>query len=229
MSDPLSIDFDKPIPLFPLPDCVLLPHATLPLHIFEQRYRRMTADALDSRGLIAMALFEGDAWRSDYEGKPPLRDHVCVGYINKHVGLADGRYHLLLQGLCRARIVREQPHDPYRLGMLEPTEREPIMEIELTSERKTIEALLHDPALITLAPISALLNHITPELNTDALVDLAAMSCSHDMAERYAWLAESDVFARAQRLTNLLKQLRQTVQQADRNPPSEGPDHGHVN
>lgn len=229
MSDPLSIDFDKPIPLFPLPDCVLLPHATLPLHIFEQRYRQMTCDALDSSGLIAMASFDGDDWRSDYEGKPPLREHVCVGYIHKHIRLADGRYHLLLQGLCRARIVGEESHDPYRLGMLEPTEREPIMEIELTSERKAIEALLHDPALANVSAISALINHINPEISTDTLVDLAAMSCSRDVAERYALLAESDVFARVRWLTTLLKQLRRTVQLADRHPPGEGPDHGHVN
>ena len=55
MSHTLTIDFNKPIALFPLPGCVLLPHNATPLHIFEPRYRAMTSDALDTTGLIAMA------------------------------------------------------------------------------------------------------------------------------------------------------------------------------
>ena len=34
------------IPIFPLPDVVLFPSVFLPLHIFEQRYRQLLADAL---------------------------------------------------------------------------------------------------------------------------------------------------------------------------------------
>ena len=34
--------------LFPLPNVVLLPETTLPLHVFEPRYRTLLADALDS-------------------------------------------------------------------------------------------------------------------------------------------------------------------------------------
>ena len=34
------------VPLFPLPNVVLFPRAVLPLHIFEERYKTMTADAL---------------------------------------------------------------------------------------------------------------------------------------------------------------------------------------
>ena len=34
------------LPIFPLPDIVLFPHTLLPLHIFEPRYRAMTADCL---------------------------------------------------------------------------------------------------------------------------------------------------------------------------------------
>ena len=44
------------IPLFPLPNVVLFPSVCLPLHIFEPRYREMTADALDGDRIIGMVL-----------------------------------------------------------------------------------------------------------------------------------------------------------------------------
>ena len=54
MAQTVTIDFSQPVPLFPLPGCMLLPHATVPLHIFESRYRDMVGDVLDGAGLIAM-------------------------------------------------------------------------------------------------------------------------------------------------------------------------------
>ena len=40
------------LPLFPLPQVVLFPRMSLPLHIFEQRYRKMVADCLDGHGAM---------------------------------------------------------------------------------------------------------------------------------------------------------------------------------
>ena len=37
---------DQPLPMFPL-GTVLLPHAILPLHVFEPRYRLMTRRVLE--------------------------------------------------------------------------------------------------------------------------------------------------------------------------------------
>ena len=55
------------VPVFPLPDVVFFPDTTLPLHIFEPRYRRMTEDALRSDRLIAMAVLK-PGWERDYQG-----------------------------------------------------------------------------------------------------------------------------------------------------------------
>src|ERR1700752_3842848 len=59
------------LPLFPLPNVVLFPNVFLPLHIFEPRYRAMTADALTSDRLIGMVLLR-PGWDRDYEGRPPI-------------------------------------------------------------------------------------------------------------------------------------------------------------
>ena len=46
------------LPLFPLPNLVFFPRTTLPLHIFEPRYRQMTEEALDNSSPIGMILLK---------------------------------------------------------------------------------------------------------------------------------------------------------------------------
>jgi Lon protease-like protein len=92
--------------LFPLPNIVLFPFLMQGLHIFEPRYRQMTADALASDRLIAMVLLRPD-WKGVAEGKPPIHDVACLGHIVTDQLLPDGRYNLQLRGLSRARILHE--------------------------------------------------------------------------------------------------------------------------
>ncbi len=224
-----TIDFGKPIPVFPLPRCVLLPHTTIPIHIFEPRYRRMAHDALNSRGLIAMALFDGDGSNRVPDPCPPVREHVCIGYVIRHEALRDGRYNLLLQGVCRARIQAEVPSKPYRSALLAPTEGRPPLEIDLTDCRRRIENLLSDPLLKGLASVSAIHNWLNAEIPTAALVDLAAMAVCCDLDQRYAMLAEPDAIVRAARLEELLCNTRRTLALAERFRPSQPVDHVYLN
>lgn len=119
----IQVNFGRPMPIFPLDQVTLLPQQVLPLHIFEPRYRQMVEHALDGAGQIAMAVFDADAWREEYHGRPAVRPAVCVGQIVQHEKLEDGRYNLLLQGVCRARIVGEDEPGGgrlYRTALLEP-------------------------------------------------------------------------------------------------------------
>jgi uncharacterized protein len=212
----LNIDFNNPLPLFPLQCCVVLPHTTAPLHIFEDRYRQMTRDALDSAGLIAMATFHGDKWKRDYTGNPPIRPCVCVGYIARHRCLGHGRYNLLLQGLCRARIVKETDSAPYRTAILKPFETDPPMEIDLEPCRDKIEKLLADPLLQQWSQVGAIRNLLSREIPTAAMLDLAVMALSRCTEERYAMLAEPCPCERAEWLRRMLLKTRVTLGRARR-------------
>src|SRR5207248_4854208 len=58
MRDPVvppTPDVLASLPIFPLPNCVLLPGGMLPLHVFEPRYREMTRDCLAGHQLMAVA------------------------------------------------------------------------------------------------------------------------------------------------------------------------------
>ncbi len=212
MGQTLTVDFSRPVRLFPLAQCILLPHATIPLHIFEPRYRAMVRDALDTNGLIAMATFDGDEYKHEYEGNPPIREHVCVGYIVHHERLPDGRYNLLLQGFARARIVEElEPNDDgYRCAILRPTEQA-AMEIDLQEQRQQLEQLMEDRELQQLACIRNVCHWLTPELPTTVIVDLAWQAASRDCEQRYEILAEPCVFDRFDRLKRHLERTRRTL------------------
>src|SRR5580765_8502459 len=90
------------VPLFPLPNVVLFPRAVLPLHVFEERYKAMTAQALSGDRRIAMALLK-PGWEKSYYSRPAIEPVVCVGTILTHEKLPDGKYNFFLQGTARAR------------------------------------------------------------------------------------------------------------------------------
>jgi Lon protease-like protein len=92
--------------LFPLPNLVLFPGITQGLHIFEPRYRQMTADALAGDRLLATVLLQ-PGFEADYEGRPPIYETACLGKITEAKQLQNGRYNLQLHGLARVRIEGE--------------------------------------------------------------------------------------------------------------------------
>src|SRR5436190_2850967 len=101
--------FKGVVRLFPLPNLVLFPHVIQGLHIFEARYRQMTADALAGDGLIAIVALKEGA-EEDAE-RPVIEEVACLGRIVWHEKLPDGRYNLRLRGLSRARIIQEVTTD----------------------------------------------------------------------------------------------------------------------
>jgi len=148
----IQVNFGKPMPLFPLASVTLLPQQLYPLHIFEERYLQMVEHALDGAGQIAMAVYSGDQWKQNYQGRPPIRPAVCIGQIAQHERVTDPvtgahRYNLLVQGVCRARIIHELPIEEgrlYRTALLEPVGLDPttmvVSEIEADDEDETEEA-----------------------------------------------------------------------------------------
>jgi Lon protease-like protein len=98
------------LPIFPLPNCVLLPGGLLPLHVFEPRYRELTRDCLaDSRLLAIARLVPGH--EAQYFGRPPIFPHAGLGRIICSDELSDGRFHILLRGVGRVKVEAELDAD----------------------------------------------------------------------------------------------------------------------
>ena len=132
------------LPLFPLENVVLLPEGTVPLHIFEPRYRQLMEDALAGDRRIGMVAVRPERAR-EMSGDPPTYEVGCAGFVAEHQRLADGRFHLLLRATHRFRIVRELPRDGsrlYRIAEVDPLE-EPLGDraAALRSRDRVIELL----------------------------------------------------------------------------------------
>jgi Lon protease-like protein len=105
--DPTILEnFDGKVRLFPLPNVVLFPRVIQPLHIFEPRYKQMVEDALDDNGLIALCLLRPSAGYGA-NNVAPIYSEICIGKIVQEERLPDGRFNLLLQGVSRAKIIKE--------------------------------------------------------------------------------------------------------------------------
>jgi Lon protease-like protein len=177
---------------------VLFPHVALPLHIFEQRYRKMVVDALSSNRLIAIALPRPGASQSSTAG-PEIHETVCVGRITAEEKLPGGRFNIVLTGLQRALYLAERVHDrPYRVGelVLLPDQYPSLTEFD-RGERKA-ELLQSFRRLLRPGRTDSLLQQVLDaDLPLGVLCDLLAAALRVPAETKYRALSEVDVDLRS--------------------------------
>jgi Lon protease-like protein len=94
------------LPLFPL-DVVLLPHTTLPLHIFEERYKEMIQDCLENGWEFGMLAVEGRS----------VHSIGCTAFVSEVLErFPDGRLNILVRGRRRFEISQLNDEKSYLRG-----------------------------------------------------------------------------------------------------------------
>src|ERR1700749_4595503 len=102
------------LPIFPLPNGVLLPGGLFPLPVSEPRYRELARDCLAGNHFMGVARLR-PGFEQSYYGRPPVYERFGVGRIICSEELPDGRVALVLRGVARCELARELPSDrPYR-------------------------------------------------------------------------------------------------------------------
>ncbi len=102
------------LPMFPL-SAVLFPHATMPLHIFEPRYRDLMRDCLAGDARFGIVLIE----RGSEVGGGDVRSRLGTrGVITRAAELADGRWVLEVQGEALITVEDWLPDDPYPVALV---------------------------------------------------------------------------------------------------------------
>ncbi|HEY3865638.1 MAG TPA: LON peptidase substrate-binding domain-containing protein, partial [Solirubrobacteraceae bacterium] len=101
-------------PLFPL-GIVALPAEHVPLHIFEDRYRRMIEQCLRGEPGSLQREF-GIVWLSDEE----LKEVGCACEVERVIErMDDGRLNILARGTRPFRLLERQDELPYPAGVVE--------------------------------------------------------------------------------------------------------------
>ena len=100
-------DLPDIIPVFPLSNFIIFPRTTVPLNIFEPRYIKMIDESMKSNRIIGMI----QPKKTGELKKPDLYDVGCAGKITSFNETDDGRYLIILNGICRFRITDEVKSD----------------------------------------------------------------------------------------------------------------------
>ena len=99
--------FPNKIPIFPLSNFIIFPNTTVPLNIFEPRYIQMVDDCMKGNRLIGIV----QPKKTGDLKKPNLYEVGCIGKITSFNETEDGRYLIILNGICRYKIVNELVND----------------------------------------------------------------------------------------------------------------------
>ncbi len=103
------------LPIFPLPRTVLMPGTTLPLHVFENRYRALVTHCLAGDRVMGVATLK-PGYEEDYEGSPALYPEIGVGQIVAHQPFVDGRCNIVLRFEGCVQLADElETGEPFRV------------------------------------------------------------------------------------------------------------------
>jgi ATP-dependent Lon protease len=133
-SSPSSVSTIE-LPLFPLPEVVLFPGRTLPLHIFEFRYRIMMNTIIGGDKRFGVLMWD------PVRGQPA--EIGCCAEILHFQRLKDDRLKILTMGQQRFRVLEYVREKPYRVGLVEWIEDRPT-EDDLRPLAGDVERLLRD-------------------------------------------------------------------------------------
>ncbi len=101
----LELEALAALPIFPLPNVVLLPGIVLPLNVFEPRYIDLVDHALASHRHVGVPLLL-PGYENGY-GPPDVEPVFGLGRLLSHQRLPDGRRFIRLEGIRRVRAVEE--------------------------------------------------------------------------------------------------------------------------
>lgn len=194
------------LPLFPLPRTVLFPRASLPLYIFEPRYKEMIGRCIEGKLPFGILLLPADR-----EGRTERDAASKIGGAGKIVWQrpagAGGEMVILVEGTQRFRVLDFAEGKPYLQGRVEflhqdwadPEEKQ----IHLRDLRKGLaRTLRHRPPALT--KVLADKGDID---DPSVLADIVVGTLPLDPEKKQAFLETLDPAVRVRRLNRILNKM----------------------
>lgn len=204
------ISLPPTLKIFPLGEVVLFPDTLLPLHVFEPRYRKMLADALESDRTIGMVLVrnvDGPIVPAppDRPDRPEVYAVGCAGRIVEHEALEDGRSLIVLRGTVKFRIRREiASTTPYRVVDAQALYEAPVPAEHMRVWRDDLGALVAE-YVVALGGERGVADNIFAKLDLEGLVNYLSASLPLNAVEKQSLLESPTSEQRFHRLCDVLR------------------------
>jgi Lon protease-like protein len=184
------------LPLFPL-GAVLYPGMLLPLHIFEERYRKLVRDLLDGpepRRFGVIAIRKGR--ETGVEGVQSLYEIGCTATLRRVEEHEDGRFNLVTVGTRRFRLLALDQTLPYLQGEIEMLAEEVVDQAATAPAVRAVQVAFRGylDALTEWGGATVRVEHLPGE--PVLLSFLVAAAVVIDLPERQALLDEPDTLRR---------------------------------
>ena len=196
--------FPNKIPVFPLSNFIIFPNTTVPLNIFEPRYIQMVDDCMKGSKLIGIV----QPKKTGDLKKPNLYEIGCMGKIISFNETEDGRYLIVIKGVCRYKIIEELKNDKlYReckinfvnyINDLNENTKDEIQFSDLKPIFNDLKILFKKQGyLINWKDIE--------KQNLDQTINTLSMASPFSLEEKQILLETSDIKSRKHKLEEILK------------------------
>ncbi len=203
------------LPLFPL-RTVLFPGMILPLHIFEERYKRMIADCLAGDPRLGVALISEGL---EVGGPAQVHDVGAVARIVRVGRYEDGRMDLITVGMQRFHVLEVNDELPYLRATVEVLDDD-------VEERETLRAhaLTVYELLLQYREMLGLANEETPWTPDEPeALSYVAGGLDLPLVEKQSMLETRTVSARLTKLAHALEREIQLFGLIGPTRPAPGP------
>lgn len=177
-----SLEIPKELPIMTLRGVVLFPKAMMPLRIFEERYREMLDDVLNTTRIFGIVCERENVSQDEVHLEHPY-SVATAGLIRVSKKHQDGTSFVLLQGIKRVKVCKIVREMPYRI--IETEEMDSILDHSCGQIRKQIEEALEQNKLLGGDVTDEILDFLNPLDDDDAFIDLAAFTlCKHTLRKQ---------------------------------------------
>lgn len=197
------------VPIFPLPGLVLFPHTHLPLHIFEPRYVELVRDALSGDHYMATANIRQTSDQALLDN-PRIHNVLTQARIVDYQELPDNRYFIMLEGICRIKLVEEISTGRAYRTVQATTLTDELFQEDRVAINEAREALLqHAEQLAERSQdLKARLNNLqNTHLHPGIIADVVASQVVRDPYTRQSILEQSNILRRLRMVDIQLKTL----------------------
>ena len=200
----LKLKIPKVLPIITLVDTLLMPQAFVPLYLFEPKYCKMLNDALDDHRMFAIALAKN----------LPSIQSFCIPHTTIGVGLvracvknSNGTFHLILQGIARAKVIQITRKTPYHMAKIKVMPS--ISSTDIQTEAlmlKVTELILERVEKFKLNVQNKMFQFLKDLKDPDIFSDIISYNFIDDLWQRQKLLEILDVNQRLRELILILSQ-----------------------